>query len=783
MSKRKSEPTLLNFFKRVKPSEEQCSPQNISEMNEPEIATVEVKQYEELHPLDLGSYLNTEKEVEDLELKKKLLTEPWAPNEDFIFPVSTKRKLKFQRNWLKRFPWLVYTKADGQGVLCRYCTIFQGHREYAGKGCHQQLKNLVTKPFNKWKDAIETFYNHAKCQYHGNNVEYAENFLQTLAKGKNVLMQLDITHSNQVEANRKKLKSIVETIILCGRQELPLRGTMDSGPLIVGELEPNVNDGNFRALLRMRLSCGDQNLKDHFDKIALNATYISPDVQNNLIKICGSIIQEKLVERINKAKSFSVLVDGTTDVSKNEQLSLCVRYLVQNEDCMFTMHEDFLEFIHVESGIGKDIATVILQSLKSLGIDCSYLVGQGYDGASSMSGCFKGVQAIIRETNPAALYVHCSAHSLNLALLHSSKVPAIRNCFGTVRTVINFIKGSSKRMEVFKEKVKEHLPKVKWHNLTSMCETRWVENHNGLNRFYESFVPILETLEMFENDPDPALASTAAQLSKSMLSSSFVVSLITASTVFAYTLSLCKNLQHPACDLSSALEHIEDVVEEIKSMRNEMDATFGKIFEMAKRLLISVGENGIQLPRTVSRQNPKPDAEHFYRASVAVPFFEDFIGQMELRFSNHKGTISALHKLIPSKCVSSVFEPSDYDVYEEFLNTYTLSAEISIWKKKWQGQTDRPSSVIEALSNCQKDFFPNIHFLIKVLATLPVTTCTPERTFSSLRRLKTYLRNSTGQDRLTGLTLMTIHRDIHINPEDVINKFAAEKSRRLEFVL
>lgn len=40
------------------------------------------------------------------------------------------------------------------------------------------------------------------------------------------------------------------------------------------------------------------------------------------------------------------------------------------------------------------------------------MYGQGYDGASNMAGQFKGVQAIIRNKYPNALYVHCLAHFL-----------------------------------------------------------------------------------------------------------------------------------------------------------------------------------------------------------------------------------------------------------------------------------------------------------------------------------------------------------------------------------
>lgn len=76
------------------------------------------------------------------------------------------------------------------------------------------------------------------------------------------------------------------------------------------------------------------------------------------------------------------------------------------------------------------------------------MFGQGYNSAAAMSGEFKGVQSVIREIHPAALYVHCSAHSLNLALAHISNTHHVRNCIGTIKSIGNFIKISAKRTEL-----------------------------------------------------------------------------------------------------------------------------------------------------------------------------------------------------------------------------------------------------------------------------------------------------------------------------------------------
>ena len=72
---------------------------------------------------------------------------------------------------------------------------------------------------------------------------------------------------------------------------------------------------------------------------------------------------------------------------------------------------------------------------------------------------------------------------------------------------------------------------------------------------------------------------------------------------------------------------------------------------------------------------------------------------------------------------------------------------------------------------------------MQLFATLPVSTATAERSFSTLRRLKTYLRNSTSENRLNALALLNIHREVEITPEQVIDKIATNKRRRLPFVI
>ena len=57
-----------------------------------------------------------------------------------------------------------------------------------------------------------------------------------------------------------------------------------------------------------------------------------------------------------------------------------------------------------------------------------------------------------------------------------------------------------------------------------------------------------------------------------------------------------------------------------------------------------------------------------------------------------------------------------------------------------------------------KQLLSQVHILLQLFLTIPVTTATSERTFSALRRLKTYLRTMMSQDRLNHLLLLYCHK-------------------------
>ena len=102
------------------------------------------------------------------------------------------------------------------------------------------------------------------------------------------------------------------------------------------------------------------------------------------------------------------------------------------------------------------------------------------------------------------------------------------------------------------------------------------------------------------------------------------------------------------------------------------------------------------------------------------------------------------------------------------------------WKCKWQNVTEKPNTLIDTLMHAKPELYPNIHRAVEVLLTKPVTSATAERSFSALKRIKTYLRSTMVEDIRNGLSLKHVHPEIPLNFNQAINTFAADRNRRIQ---
>ena len=108
----------------------------------------------------------------------------------------------------------------------------------------------------------------------------------------------------------------------------------------------------------------------------------------------------------------------------------------------------------MESEVGTDevrlsgdmIAKTLLRIVGRRGLSLDNCVGQGYDGASSLSSERVGAAACFKRSAPNARYFHCALHRLNLSATSTIAVPAITHAQDVMKSTTACFNSSAKRI-------------------------------------------------------------------------------------------------------------------------------------------------------------------------------------------------------------------------------------------------------------------------------------------------------------------------------------------------
>ena len=150
--------------------------------------------------------------------------------------------------------------------------------------------------------------------------------------------------------------------------------------------------------------------------------------------------RNEILQEIKSNGFFSVLLDESKDTGKREELALAVRYIHGGE-----ITERFLKLQQLHEFDAEAITTVAKSDIDNI-IEktAAHIVSLGADGASVMSGEFSGVAQRLTRTYSWLLYVHCTAHRLNLVvndLIKSSTTSTdVMSTVKSLHTLMNHLK-------------------------------------------------------------------------------------------------------------------------------------------------------------------------------------------------------------------------------------------------------------------------------------------------------------------------------------------------------
>jgi hypothetical protein len=574
---------------------------------------------------------------------------------------------------------------------------------------------------------------------------------------ESVKQQLSRSYNEKVKRNMAALESIVKTLILCGRQNLAIRGKTD-------------DRSNFMALLEFRAE-HDVSLREHMKSAPNNSQYLSHRIQNELIHLIGVQLQETILRPCREAPFFSLIIDETTDVSVKEQVSFIILFVSSDG----LRHEEFIGFEETADTTGETLFNLVCRKLENLGLDMSKLVGLGFDGAANMSGKVKGLQARISAKVPTAQYVHCRAHCLNLAIMHCCREPMVRNLYSIVSEVVKFISNSPKRSHVYMS-VDPSSDRLK-----RFCPTRWGRHEETLHRFLDNISTVVNTLNtIFNESSDRDSACKAQGFLGAILSFQFLITLVVVKHYMAFTKPLSLSLQEVDMNLMRAAQECSELINFLKAKRSD-ETVFASLFDTAVELATKLGVE-VNAPRNASAQRNRSNAPsrttaEYYIRNLHHPFLDHLIEELTSRIGSCGNRVHA--QLLLPENVRSISH-SQIEVlkseYSHFIDLSDFDSELEMWK--WKHSESKRISLQECIRMTQHSY-PNLNRIFSVLLTMPVTSSSAERSFSALKRLKSYMRSTTGADRLTSLALLHIHPEKDIDIGRVLKAFDQSGHRRI----
>ena len=136
-------------------------------------------------------------------------------------------------------------------------------------------------------------------------------------------------------------------------------------------------------------------------------------------------------------------------------------------------------------------------------------------------------------------------------------------------------------------------------------------------------------------------------------------------------------------------------------------------------------------------------------------------------------------KTLASHCTDLANGPAEGDI-----SAYDLEREITSFVGFAFVRNLHDLSAIQCLSYIHKhslvDLYPNLSVALRILTSLPVTAASCERSFSKLKLIKTYLRSTMSQERLVGLSVISIEHKIcrSLDTYELVDKFASMKARK-----
>ncbi|KAL8532351.1 hypothetical protein ACS0TY_008811 [Phlomoides rotata] len=436
----------------------------------------------------------------------------------------------------------------------------------------------------------------------------------------------DVEYETRLKASLTCLRFLLrQGLICCGHDD-------ESGESISME--------RFLGLLKLLVEYKEDFKKVTFENAPDNDQTTSPEILKDLINCCAKETTKRIIQELGD-DYYGILVDESRDVSQEEQLAICLRY-VDGKTGMII--ERFLGLVQVGDTTALSLKDAIISLLIEHSLSPSKIRGQGYNGASNIKCEINGLKTLIMKDTPCAYYVHCFSHQLQLTLVAVAREN--NDCswfFKTFANLLNVVEISCKRSDMIRVSQAQKVAQALYFGeleggsglnqelgLTRSDDTCWGSHYRNLFNVIDMFPIIVELLVMIgENDSWPEDRFKAQVVLDSLESFDFVFMAHLMLTIFGYTYDLCHVLQRKDQDIANTMPLVSSTKQLLQKTRDcEWDFFLDKVTSFCIKYDIIVPDmDASSEPRGRSRCSVQQETnlQHFR--------FQNFEGVIDLQLN------------------------------------------------------------------------------------------------------------------------------------------------------
>ncbi|XP_060860667.1 uncharacterized protein LOC132938028 [Metopolophium dirhodum] len=651
--------------------------------------------------------------------------------------------------------WLVYSQSQDK-IYCFPCTVFSNlQTQMIREGCCD------------WKHLSTILQRHEKSKEHMVCMIKWVEFDKRIKLGKTI----DQENEKRIRESQKHWYNLFEKLInvinFLASHNLSFRGHRESM-----KLDDSNNSGNFIDLLKL-LSKYDHSLQNHFQLInekQLAQHYLSHDIQNELIKLMSKKVIEEIISKVKLVKYYAFMLDCTRDISRVEQMSIILRFCNTSTG---DIEEHFIGFIAVDSTTGEHLTNIILHELKSNGLDIQDCRGQGFDNGANMVGINKGVKTRILNINPKAFFAPCGCHSWNLILVDAAKSSITATTFfGFIQKIYLLFSKSSKRWDLIKDKLKL--------TLKSLSETRWESRIAAVKAILFQFDDIIDCINILKMQiVDAETLCDCEAILKEMLTFEFIVAI----HVWYEILLRVNNIKYRDIGFNKSIIESRQFIEKSSY---EIELNFKNKRIAKKKKMFSYEHT----------DEPIENGEKKFRVDFFNSMIDGILHDIKWRFKSLNEYFEYFGFIYDMNILRSI---SKEDLYKHCCDLGTVLQEgeksdiqsFELYEELQLIISSLPDFIKDAkqlikyiIENNLQEIYPNVYITVRIMLTIPVSTASAERSFSKLKIIKNYLRNTMTQERLSALAVLSIETKIanNLNYEDILKTFSEAKSRKVHFL-